>query len=199
MPENSFPPNDNSKKIIGLIWIFFILTSLSLYFIYAPDLSPENISGVIKKYQNGMLALYFAFCVIRGLTMIPGTPFLLAGVILFKDSPLLLLAAFLASMFVTSALMFYLADKLGFNAYFEKHYPEKIEMVRARLNGKSGFFFILIWAFAPFTPTDLVCYVAGSIRMRFLKLIVPLLVGEAIICAFYIFNGQILLEKWPVF
>ena len=199
MPENSFPPNDNSKKIIGLIWIFFILTSLSLYFIYAPDLSPENISEVIKKYQNGMLFLYFALCVVRGLTMIPGTPFLLAGIILFKNSPYLLLGAFLASMLVTSAIMFYLADKLGFSRYFEKNYPEKIAAVREKLNGKSGFFFILIWAFAPFTPTDMVCYVAGSIRMRFFKLIVPLLIGEAVICAFYIFNGQVLLEKWQLF
>lgn len=91
--------------------------------------------------------------------------------------------------------MFYLADKLGFSTYFERNYPEKILLVREKLSGRNGFLFITLWAFAPFTPTDLVCYVAGSVRMRFINLIVPLLTGEAFICGFYIFNGQFLLEK----
>ena len=199
MHENSFPPNDKFKRTLGIVWLLFIAVCLTLYFVYARELTPENISGFIRNYQGGMLFLYFALCTVRGLTMIPGTPFLFAGIILFKDSPFLLLSVFLASMLVTAALMFYLANKLGFSTYFEKNYPEKIVLVREKLDGRNGFLFILLWAFAPFTPTDLVCYVAGSIRMRFLKLIVPLLVGEALICTFYIFNGRALLETWPVF
>ncbi|MEJ7693440.1 VTT domain-containing protein [Daejeonella sp.] len=198
MHKNSFPPNDKFKRNLGIIWVLFIAVCVTLYFIYARQLTPENISDFVKNYQGGVLLLYFALCTIRGITMIPGTPFLLAGILLFKDSPFLLLAVFLASMLVTSALMFYLADKLGFSSYFEKNYPEKIVLVREKLDGRNGFLFIMLWAFAPFTPTDLVCYVAGSVRMRFLNLIVPLLAGEAIICAFYIFNGQILLEKWAI-
>lgn len=194
MPENNHAENTGFKRIVTLIWCMFILVCLILYLVYAQDLSPENISGFLKNYEEGMMVLYLVLCTIRGLTMIPGTPFLLAGIILFKDSPFLLLAAFLASMLFTSALMFYMADKLGFARYFEDRYPEKIAAVRNKLNGKYGFLFILLWAFAPVTPTDLVCYVAGSIRMKFIKLIIPLLIGEAIICAFYIFNGKALVE-----
>lgn len=199
MHENSFPWNDKFKRTLGIVWVLFIALCLGLYFSYARDLTPENISGFIRNYQGGMLFLYFALCTIRGLTMIPGTPFLVAGIILFKDSPFLLLAVFLASMLLTSVFMFYLAERLGFSRYFEKNYPEKIALVREKLDGNYGFMFILLWAFAPFTPTDLVCYVAGSIRMKFFKFIVPLMVGEAIICAFYIFNGKALLEGWPLF
>lgn len=199
MPENNFPPNDQFKRKLGIIWVVFILLCITLYFLYAPDLGPQNISGFIEKYQNGMLLLYLAACIIRGLTMIPGTPFLLAGIILFKDDPFLLLIIFLTSILLTSALMFCLADRLGFSSYFEEHYPDQISRVRNKLNGQYGFLFILIWAFAPFTPTDLVCYVAGSIRMRFIKLIIPLLLGEALICAFYIYNGRALLDHWAVF
>ncbi len=195
MHENSFPPDDRFKRTLGIVWILFIMVCVTLYFIYAQQLTPGNISGFVKTYQGGVFFLYFALCIIRGLTMIPGTPFLLAGIVLFKDSPFLLLAVFLGSMLVTSALMFYLADKLGFNRYFEKNYPEKIVLVRNKLDGRNGFLFIMLWAFAPFTPTDLICYVAGSVRMRFYNLIIPLLAGEAIICSFYIFNGQFLLDK----
>lgn len=196
MHENSFPPNDKFKRNLGIVWLLFIAVCVTLYFIYARQLTPENISAFVRNYQSGVLLLYFVLCTIRGITMIPGTPFLLAGIILFQDSPLLLLAIFLASMLVTSAIMFFMAENLGFSSYFEKNYPEKIVLVREKLEGRNGFLFIALWAFAPFTPTDLVCYVAGSVRMRFANLIVPLLAGEAIICAFYIFNGQILLEKF---
>ncbi|MEJ7779743.1 MAG: VTT domain-containing protein [Daejeonella sp.] len=199
MPENNFPPDDRFKRKLGIIWVVFILLCITLYFLYAQDLDPRDISGFIEKYQHGVLLLYFAGCTIRGLTMIPGTPFLLAGIILFKDDPFLLLGVFLTSIFLTSALMFCLADRLGFSSYFEEHYPDQISIVRNKLNGKYGFLFILLWAFAPFTPTDLVCYVAGSIRMRFIKLVIPLLFGEVLICAFYIFNGRVLLNHWPLF
>lgn len=195
MHESSFPPNDRFKRNLGIVWLIFIAVCVVLYLSFARELTPENISVFVKKYQGGVLLFYLALCVIRGITMIPGTPFLLAGIILFSDTPFLLLAIFLISMLVTSALMFYLADKLGFSSYFERNYPEKIVLVRDKLNGRNGFLFIMLWAFAPFTPTDLVCYVAGSVRMRFINLIVPLLAGEAIICSFYIFNGQYLFEK----
>lgn len=199
MQENSFPPNDKFKITLGILWILFIALCLGLYFFYADELSPENISVFIRNYQGGILFLYLALCTIRGLTMIPGTPFLFAGIILFKDVPFLLLATFLTSMLLTSILMFYLAESLGFSSYFEKNYPEKIIRVKNKLEGNYGFLFILLWAFAPFTPTDLVCYVAGSIRMKFVKLIIPLIIGEAIICAFYIFNGRLLIENWAIF
>ncbi len=198
MRENSFPPNDKFKRILGIAWLFFFAGFIILYFVYAGELTPENISGFLKNYQSGMLFLYFVLCTLRGLTMIPGTPFLLAGIMLFNDSPFLLLGVFLASMLVTSALMYCLADKLGFSTYFERNYPEKIALIRKKLDGRNGFVFIFLWAFAPFTPTDLICYVAGSVRMRFFNLITPLLAGEAIICAFYILNGHLLLEKWAV-
>ncbi len=196
MPENSIYTFTRLKRALILIWGLFIIVCAASYVVFREELTPTNISSFIRDYQGGMLFLYFILCTIRGITMIPGTPFLLAGIIVFSYSPFLLLAVFLSSMLCTSALMYSLAGKLGFGSYFEEKYPEKILLVRDKLKGRNGFLFIFLWAFAPFTPTDLVCYVTASLRMRFIALIVPLLLGEAVICAFYIFNGQLLLQQW---
>ncbi|MGN6212887.1 TVP38/TMEM64 family protein [Parafilimonas sp.] len=184
-----------TKKFLRIVWVCFLLTCISLYVIYSPYLTGQNIAAFIKRYNHQMLAAFFIVCVVRGFTLVPSTPFLLTGIILFSATPILLLIVFMASIFVVATLLFYASDYLGFARYFEKRYPHKTEQVRRKLNGRYGFWFILIWSFTPFTPTDLVCYVAGSLRMRFMKFILPLILGEAIICAIYIFNGAALLYK----
>ena len=79
---------------------------------------------------------------------------------------------------------------MKFGEYFEKKYPEKINYVRKNIKGKRGFFFIVIWAMLPMIPTDIVCYVAGTIKMRFSKFILGLFLGELPICALYVYIGQ---------
>jgi uncharacterized membrane protein YdjX (TVP38/TMEM64 family) len=57
-----------------------------------------------------------------------------------------------------------------------------------------GFFFVALWAFFPLVPTDLVCYVAGTTKMNYLKFILAVCAGELILCSFYIFFGGAVLD-----
>jgi uncharacterized membrane protein YdjX (TVP38/TMEM64 family) len=57
-------------------------------------------------------------------------------------------------------------------------------------------FFVVLWAFFPLVPTDAVCYVAGSIRMNFLKFIAAIFVGEVFLCSLYIFGAGHLIKKF---
>jgi len=49
---------------------------------------------------------------------------------------------------------------------------------------------ILIWAFIPIVPTDLICYISGTIKMSYWKFILALTIGEALLIAAYVFAGQ---------
>lgn len=182
-------------KIVRITWACFLLVCIVLYVRYASYLSGENIASFILQYQNQVLGLYFILCILRGFTLIPSTPFLLAGIILFPTKPVLLLGVFLISQIITSAILYYISDMADLGHYFRKVHPEKMQKITEKINGKNGFWFILLWAFTPFTPTDLVCYVAGSLKMRFIQFILPLVCGEAIISALYIFNGSYLLQN----
>jgi uncharacterized membrane protein YdjX (TVP38/TMEM64 family) len=40
---------------------------------------------------------------------------------------------------------------------------------------KYGVFAVTLWSFAPVVPTDLICYVAGTVRMNFWKFVLALI------------------------
>ncbi|WP_153798359.1 VTT domain-containing protein [Foetidibacter luteolus] len=194
MPKNSFSISETGRRNLRIAWVVFLLPCIVLYVWYAPILTKENIATFVSRYNGYVLAVYFVVCVLRGLTLVPATPFLLAGIYLFQHTPLLLFIVFLSSIFIVSAFLFYASGYLGFCGYFEKLYPNKTGSIKQKLNSPLGWWFVLLWSFTPFTPTDLVCYAAGSLRMRFIQFIVPLMIGEGLICALYIFNGAALLR-----
>lgn len=182
-------------KIVRIAWACFLLVCIFLYVHFAPYLSGQNIASFLLQYQGQVLGLYFILCVLRGFTLIPSTPFLFAGIILFPTKPFLLLGVFMLSLAIVSALLYYISEYADMGHYFRKAHPEKIHKISQKINGKHGSWFILLWAFAPFTPTDLVCYVAGSLKMRFMRFILPLIFGETIISSIYIFNGTFFMQN----
>lgn len=186
--------SEKNKKILRGFWLGFLAVIVSLYIIYGQYLTPESITAWIKAHTHALLIVYSILCVIRGLTLIPATPFIFAGILLFPHSPGQLLAISLVCILLSSTLIYYGSGYMGFGDYFEKKYPSKIADFRQRLNHPSGFFFIAGWSLLPFTPTDLIVYVGGSIKLPFQKVIIPLIIGEGIICAVYIFNGVKLMQ-----
>lgn len=176
-----------TKRNLRVAWIIFLLIGCLLYAMYGNQINEENISLFLSQFRELALIMFCIICVLRGLTMVPSTPFLIAGILLFASTPVLLLFAFLTSTFVISAVLFYASDFLDLAAYFKKHHSKGIQKLTQRLSSRYGFYFIMFWAFAPFTPTDLICYVAGSLRLRFVRFILPLIVGEGIISSAYIF------------
>jgi len=179
--------SEKTRRILRTVWLIILFTSVVFYAWYGKYITGENITYLLQQFKMQMLFIYLVICVLRGFTLIPSTPFLLAGILLFGSSPFLLFCVFIASIFIVATLLYYASHFLNFAAYFEKRYPEKIDGIKRKLDSRYGFYFIMLWAFAPFTPTDLICYVAGSLRMRFFKFIIPVILGEGFICLVYIF------------
>ncbi len=183
-----------TKRIFRILWIGLLLVSVSFYLMYGEYLTGPAIKEWLDKNTTAVFTVYCLISVIRGLTLIPATPFIFAGVLLFPQSPELLFIITLSCIILSSTLIYY-ASGAGFSDYFEKKYPLKIEVMRKKLSRPQGFYFIAGWALLPFTPTDLLVYVGGSIRMPFYKIMFPLMIGETVICAVYIFNGVELINQ----
>jgi uncharacterized membrane protein YdjX (TVP38/TMEM64 family) len=126
--------------------------------------------------------------------MLPATPFVFAGIAVFPNQPVLLLLVMLVCILTSSILIYHIARYMNFLFVVEKKYPGRISSIHARLKRSTAFLFIAGWAVLPFTPTDLLIYVAGSLKMPVWKVIFPVMVGEEIICAIYIFNGMHLID-----
>ena len=73
----------------------------------------------------------------------------------------------------------------------EKETPQIIAKGSAYLS-KYELPVIVVWSMAPFLPTDVICYLAGTARVNVGKFVLGVLVGEGIICAVYIFGASVL-------
>jgi uncharacterized membrane protein YdjX (TVP38/TMEM64 family) len=72
-------------------------------------------------------------------------------------------------------LIYRFSDVMGFDEAFTRH-TDSYQVKKAI--EKYGFFAVALWSFAPVVPTDLICYVAGTVRMSFWRFIFALALGE---------------------
>lgn len=175
------------KKIFTFIWILFLVICIATAFAYPEQFTPQKIAEFIEQFKSTILLVYLLISLLRGLTLIPSTPFVLAGTILLPSNPFLVLAISIIGIIFSSTMIYYFSDYLGFGDYLENKHPHRIHKIKVQLQKPTGFFFVFFWSFFPILPTDAVCYVAGILQMNFKKYIAAITFGELIICSIYVF------------
>lgn len=176
------------------LWIGVIVAALTTYFIYPEKFTAHGIADFLLQFHNYVWIFYLAMSVLRGFTLLPSTPLVLAGTFLFPQQPFAVLTVSMIGILLSSTMIYSFSDILGFSDYFENHKPELTHKIKNRLESPVGFVFVALWAFFPLVPTDLVCYLAGATKMNFLTFIAAVFVGELILCIFYIFSGHHLIN-----
>ena len=177
------------RKFAIAVWVLIIVAGVVFYIASPEVFTPDSIATLLARFQNEALILYLVISVLRGFTLLPGTPLVIAGTLLFPTQPWLVLAISLFGIVASSSMIYWLSDVLGIAEYFENRKPTKVAKIRERLEHPAGLLFVLLWAFFPLVPTDAVCYVAGSMRMSFPKFIGAVFAGELILCSLYVVGG----------
>lgn len=172
------------------IWLGVIVVCISWY-IYDPSLfTAANIAAFLLRFEGAIWGVYLVMSALRGFSLLPSTPLVIAGTMLFPSQPLSVLGVCLLGIFLSSSMIYFFSEYLGFSEYFEGHKPELTHKLKAKLEHPLGFAFVAAWAFFPLVPTDLVCYLAGTIKMNYWKFIIAVLVGELILCSVYVLSGS---------
>jgi len=181
-----------SKTIRGaclLIWLAVLVVGVGSY-IREPDaFTPQSIADFMQRFGGLIWLVYLAVSALRGFTLLPSTPLVLAGTLLFPEQPVAVFVVAMAGIIVSSTMIYFFSDKFGFHDYFESHKPQLTHRIKAKLEHPLGVVVVALWAFFPLVPTDLVCYVAGTTEMSYTKFIIGVVAGETILCVFYIFLG----------
>ncbi|MGD9630769.1 MAG: TVP38/TMEM64 family protein [Pyrinomonadaceae bacterium] len=172
------------------IWAVLITASILSYLIWPHHFSPDNIASTLRTFENEALLVYLVISTFRGFTLLPSTPLILAGSILFPHRPFLVLAVSIFGILASSSMIYWFSEFLGLSGHFEARKGEAVKRIRTRLERPGGIIFVAVWAFFPLVPTDAVCYVAGSIRMNFPKFIGAIFIGELLLCVLYVFAGN---------
>lgn len=137
---------------------------------------------------------YVVISLIRGLFLIPSTPFVLAGVVLFPESPVFVITVSMIGILFTAILLYYFSDILGFSKKLQQKFPKKMAKWEERLRSKHAIWIVTGWSFFPLVPTDLICYVAGIVKMPIQYLLIGITVGEILLIGCYVYMGVGLLE-----
>ncbi len=188
-----------AKNGFYAIWLAAILYLFLIFVIHPETFSPDNISYYIQRYSHHLWITYFLCSMIRGFFLMPSTPFVLSGLVLFPSHRFEVLIISLLGVFFSSTLLYYYSDSLGFSNYLEQKFPKQIPKIKKILMSKWSFLYVFLWSIFPVIPTDTVAYAGGIIKMKYGKLILGILLGEFVLISTYVYLGEAIVEKMSKF
>lgn len=181
--------NKKTRGIILAIWAVLAVTALSLFFLKR-ELLLVWVAGIAGLPLLWLGAAYLLLGCLRGLTLIPVTGLIVLGMVFLPPWHAYILT--LAGVLVSSTFVYYFSEYLGMADYFKKKNARSIATLTSFLQ-KNELPIVAVWSSLPFVPTDVMCYVCGTLGVDIKKLLLGVFIGEGVTCALYIFMGKDLL------
>ena len=181
------------KKYLRWTWIVLILIAVTLFLIYPNSFTAESLKTILNDNSSLILLAFIVLSCIRALFFLPSTLFVLMGTVLYPDEPVFVLIVSMIGILIGASLVYKAASILTPEQLFRGRNLTRMEGVRSKME-KYGFSIVLLWSFFPAVPTDLICYVAGTIKMSFWKFILAVFLGEIILVSIYIWSGKSIIE-----
>lgn len=181
---------NRTKSLIFGIWLLIFSVSLYIYFFDSGLVSSRFIKIFTASSVIGYSVFLVASC-LRGFTLIPVTYFIFVGVVLIPPWPLFVMT--MIGVFVSSICVYYFSEYLNFDEYFETKHQKQIEKIKSVIS-KNELPIVVTWSFMPFLPTDLICYVCGSLDIDIKKFLAGVMIGEGVAVSLYIFLGKEILN-----
>lgn len=177
------------RQVVLALWLLCALGALAWYLPNREQYTPAVIAALLVEHQTWFLLIYFVLLIARALVLLPATPLIIAGSLLLPGHPWILLLVTLGGLMISSTLIYFFSDWLRFRAHFERAAPDQVARVERWMRHPLGMLLVAGSAIAMIVPTDLVCNVAGTVRMPFARFLGALFVGEIVLCSMYIFGG----------
>lgn len=149
-------------------------------------LEPKNLLIFFRSFGSAALIVYIFASFIRWLLLLPSLPLVVVWILFFPDNPHLVFLISMLGIIFSGILIYKFSDIMWFDEMFEKH-ATNIKIKQAI--DTYWFFAVMIWSFVPVVPTDLICYVAGTVRMKFWKFVLALSIGEGLIVGAIVYGG----------
>ncbi len=165
--------------------------ALYLYFFKREVIQSELQDALSVSFWAAVIA-YLLIGALRAFTLVPATFPLLVAIPFFD--PWVLLAMTIPCIAISSSICYWFAEAIHMDEVFERKYPTQIRKLTTALQSYQ-LPIIIGWSFLLFLPTDLICYVCGSLKINFKKFLFGVVVGEGTVYAIYIFLGDWVLRR----
>lgn len=179
------------RRILVTLWLAGVAAALYVVIFHREAIVQRLEAATATSIVLGG-ALYLLLGCLRGFTLIPATSLLLVGIVFFPPVPLFVLTV--VGVLASSASVYYFSEALHIEELLQRRHARQMGRLRGLLE-RHGLPIIIVWSFFPFAPTDLICYLAGVLRINVLTLLVGVALGEGAICGIYIFLGDLVLRR----
>lgn len=178
---------NRSRLLALIIWGSVAAVVLTLWWIYGRRFSPEWVAD----WVNGNLLLasvaYTLLLSVRGVFLVPSTPLLFAGIVVFP--PALVWGLNMVGILTSSTIVYLLVRSFGFD-YLARSKYQKTTRQLSRLMDQHGEKVIVGWSFFPAVPTDVIVYTAATVRLSLFRCLGAIAIGEGILITLYVTTGQ---------
>ena len=136
----------------------------------------------------GLLGIFFA-TILAGTIVPVGSPALVAAAALFGVNPILLVIVASVGFTLGMAINYSLAYRLGRPFVAKRMAPEHLEQM-SRLWSKWGLAIFVIFGLTPVLPVELLSFICGLLKTRFVTFLVLSLVPRLIVFTLIVVFGQ---------
>lgn len=168
------------------LWVAVAAAALYLYFFKREAVQAEMRDAMSASFWVASL-VYLLIGALRAFTLVPATFPLLIAMPFFD--PWVLLALTIPCIAISSSVCYWFAEALHLDEFVERKYPSQIARLKDLLQSYQ-LPIIIGWSFFLFLPTDVLCYVCGSLKIDYRKFLFGVVVGEGTVYAIYIFLGD---------
>lgn len=173
-----------------VLWVAIAAGALYLYFFQREAVQAQMRDAMSASFWAASIT-YLLVGALRPLTLVPATFPLLVAMPFFD--PWVLIALTIPCIAISSAICYWFAEALHLDEFVEQKYPQHIKKLKDLLQSYQ-LPIIIGWSFMLFLPTDVLCYVCGSLKINFKKFIIGVVIGEGAVYAIYIFLGDWMLR-----
>ena len=181
-------PMPRIRRIALGLWVLLMVALTGLYAVNPELVNPERLVDALRQSGQPVLLAYVVLSVVRAFTLIPSTVLIVVGTLLFPDRPWFVMISSLGGVVASAMLIYFFFEFLGLGQLFECRHARRVRWLEQQMNQK-GFWLVVGWSAFPFVPTDVICYVAGTLRMHLGKFAAGVALGEVPIVGFYVWAG----------
>ena len=186
-------PQLHSKPVrytLFSIWVLIAGGALYLYFFQREAVQAEMRTALSASFWVASIS-YLVIGSFRAFTLVPATFPLLVAMPFFD--PWVLIGLTIPCIAISSSICYFFAEAIHMDEIFERKYPKQIRRLKELLQ-RYQLPIIIGWSFFLLLPTDLICYVCGSLKINFKKFLFGVVVGEGTVYAIYVFLGDYFLR-----
>lgn len=177
-------------RTLTYVWGVLVLGVAALWLARPDAFSEAAVASTLAAWGAWSFVGYTLLSMLRGVALVPSTPVVLAGGILFPEALWLVLVVSMVGIVLSATLLYRFPGYGGYDAWLEDKHPDAIARLRVHLVKPRAQWFVALWAVTPVVPTDLICYVAGLVRMPFRRMILGIVIGELPLVTAYILLGH---------